>query len=66
MAKNPYQQKRQSFAHATEAIATEEECRPLLIAADAVHVVKTLVHQELERPSKASCSNIHSFASAPF
>ena len=46
MTKDPYRKMKRSFAQATESIATEEECCPIIIPFKVVHIEQPIIHQK--------------------
>jgi hypothetical protein len=52
MTKNPYTIMSRSIAHAIESITTQDECCPVLLPANAVHIDKPIVHQVAKSPRK--------------
>jgi hypothetical protein len=58
MTKDRYRSTRPSVAHAKESIVTEEECCPVLISANAVHIEQPIIiHQQR---AKSACKFISS------
>lgn len=58
MVKDTYVQTICSVAHADEKIVTKEECCPVLISADAIHIEKLIIHKQ----PKVICKFIDPFA----